>query len=101
LSDATKQKDWDVMTLYRSRVPLTSWVVALGLLANVAILGATVGVAPAGGSAVPASRAQPRRCDGTTTAAGVCLIPPLTLTDTVPAPATAARAVAARPRYAG
>ncbi len=86
------------MARYRSRASLRRLVVALGLLAT---LTGTASAAPAGGSTVSAARPQPAPCNGTTTAAGVCLIPPLTLTDTVPAPTMAASAIAATPRYAG
>ena len=89
------------MALYRSRASLIRLVVALGLLANMATLTRTASAAPAGGSSVSAARPQPAPCNGTTTASGVCLIPPLTLTDTVPAQAMAASAIAATPRYAG
>ena len=88
-----------VVMMHRSRVHPFSRMTRAAASAVLAITVVCVG------GAATASALQvgptPVSCNGTMTPSGVCLIPPLTVTDTLPTVGTAARAITATPSYVG
>jgi hypothetical protein len=85
-----------MMAMHVSRVSLTTRTTVLAvLLTSVLASGAT------GTASGLQLGLTPVSCNGTMTPSGVCLIPPLTVTDTLPTVGPAARAITARPTYVG
>jgi hypothetical protein len=88
-----------MMAMHVSRVSLTTRVTRTSVLA---VLLTTMLASGATGTASGLQLGPtPVSCNGTMTPSGVCLIPPLTVTDTLPTIGPAARAITATPTYVG